>query len=455
MAELVLLDDRYPLKWLSDSYTTPTQESDSQNKSDTESETSNTILDLNPDINNTLASQYVPKFYNRNHGETNTITVSAQIMDRILKDITEYKINKWNDIELLETEFKSKEVISSNYSINQPQFLKSFFRFKGTNTDIDYILKNMGYDSIIYNDGGTFHQDKKDSPLVRVPTQEYDGELFPCELTIQVSVDINSTSYSGYETTKIAEIKKIVDDRLGSCSYLSRIILALKLTDYYDPSHIYDDFVIKTELEPWTDEVFEYFTIDPIKYGRLFNNYLKYGNYNKTAQKIYGAHKIIRLKPISDAFLFTRHINKSFEDTTELIEVIKDRFAVPTTFKDTFYQLPTDEITYLIQYLFDDNYKQEIIDAFRLDPEILTDNAIDIVKFARKYLKNTTMQYNLNKQNPSPYTRPVYGKQEHTSSPTAELVIALNGETLHPGQINLSDTFSITIKSDKDSTDKQ
>ncbi len=87
----------------------------------------------------------------------NTINLTAAIIEKVIEDLDEIKFNDWSDFELYVQEFKLSEVFENIdegfYTVKDPELLKGFFAFKGTDVDIQYLLKVSGYSLVIYDAG--------------------------------------------------------------------------------------------------------------------------------------------------------------------------------------------------------------------------------------------------------------------------------------------------------------
>lgn len=314
--------------------------------------------------------QYVPEFYERLYSETNSVTLTADILSKILTDIKSLPMNNWDDLAVLNQEFKTDQVIVSGFKIRQTEFLKSFFRFKGTNSDLQYVLNNLGYDSVIYNDGGFYHRHDGKDQMVDVNGQ---GMAKACEVEIQVIIDLNSPDYSGFSSQGFGGIKEVIEERINSCSFLAKISVAALVHETYSfPIAEYHE--VKVKIPPIEENYFEEYTLPPITYGQLYNNSLKYQGVYKMLddKKIYGREAQVRFRPLDD-YMETRQsygspeiglsINNDNPDATvqlnESVEITKFNSSYDDA--DNLFQLIEETIllTARLRRYFYETYKTE------------------------------------------------------------------------------------------------
>lgn len=253
--------------------------------------------------------QYVPEFYERDYGRSNVVTHSAEVLEQILTDIETEPFNNWNDRETINNEFHIKEIIVSGFAIRDTSFLKAFFAFKGTNLDLKYILNNIGYESVIYNDGGYLHRNIDGTERV-IPINPFYGDKLSeprCQIEIKVIIDLNrDETYEGYSGIDLARIKGICQERLNSCSYLSRVFIEISAKEIYETMKWTTDYcTVKRIFPAMTDEYFEEYTLPEVVYGKEYNDSLRYGKeFNDSLP--YGSHKQIYFKPIGDKLITGR-----------------------------------------------------------------------------------------------------------------------------------------------------
>ena len=207
-------------------------------------------------------SQFEPVFYKQQYGEVNAVTVANNIFNQIINDILEYKFNRWNDKNILKDEFKTDKVITSGFKMRNIEFLKSFFVFKGTNSDLYYILNNLGYKSTLFNDGGILHQDDPQDPSSRkvVPVQEFKGIPNECEVEIQVQLNLNDPNFKGYTSIDIEPIIKVIKERLSVCAYLHRTYISFLAKENYETVKETRDTLF--EVNTATKTIDSYFEIE-------------------------------------------------------------------------------------------------------------------------------------------------------------------------------------------------
>lgn len=262
--------------------------------------------------------QYLPEFYEHDYGRTNTVSHTAEILGQLLEDVETEPFNNWDDRDSLEAELRVKDLIVSGFKLREPAFLKAFYAFKGTNLDLKYILKNIGYDSVIYNDGGYIHRSRDGTERV-IPVNELYKDTIPdprCQVEIKIIVDLNKddSEFLGYNGINLASIRKICEERLNSCSYLSRVFVEIAAIEQYETMKWTQDYCsILHVIPPFEDPYFEEYKLDQIKYGEEFNGGLKYGReYNSSL--IYGANSQPLLRYLSDSASFAK--NESITNDT-------------------------------------------------------------------------------------------------------------------------------------------
>lgn len=82
----------------------------------------------------------------------NTINLTASLAEKVLYGLD--KFNTWTDFNAYSKEFKLDELfadLGDNFALKQVELLKGFFKFKGTTTDLKYILNSSGYDIELYD----------------------------------------------------------------------------------------------------------------------------------------------------------------------------------------------------------------------------------------------------------------------------------------------------------------
>lgn len=295
--------------------------------------------------------QYLPQFYEVLYGKTNTVTLSAELWGQILKDISSYPMNNWDDLEVLNREFKTEDVIVPGFRVRETSFLKSFFKFKGTNSDLQYVLNNLGYESVIYNDGGMLHStDKTDehgNPEYEIVDVTGYGKSTPCAIEIQVQIDLNNPNYSGFTSQGFGGLKQVVEERVSMCSFLDKISVSVTVTEDYPMNEMGDDLIIRYHIIG-EDEYFEEVTLPPIIYGREQNDDLKYTNPRKNTQRaFYGQDKLKLFRPLEDEMVYRE--NRGFDDQVINPNTDDDKNGVPMSdhVKELRYNGSLDEYSLL------------------------------------------------------------------------------------------------------------
>lgn len=91
----------------------------------------------------------------------NSINVIAALLEKINEDLGDIKdFNNWADFNTYIEEFKLDDVFEEAagfYQVSYPELLKGFFAFKGTDIDLKYLLKVIGFEFTIY-DSESFSQ---------------------------------------------------------------------------------------------------------------------------------------------------------------------------------------------------------------------------------------------------------------------------------------------------------
>lgn len=251
--------------------------------------------------------QYVPEFYERDFGKSNIVSHTVDVFEQICNDIKTEKFNDLTDAESIKKEFKVADVIVSGFSIRDISFLKAFFAFKGTNLDLKYILNNIGYESVIYNDGGYVHRNLDGTERV-IPINPFYGDKLTepkCQIEIKVIINLNrdDSMFGGYTGLDLAKIRAICQERLNSCSYLSRVFIEISAKDTYPTMKWMSDyFVAEKYFAPFKDLYFKEYRLPEVIYGEEFNDRLRYGKeFNDSLA--YGRHNQILFKPLSDKLI--------------------------------------------------------------------------------------------------------------------------------------------------------
>lgn len=250
-------------------------------------------------------SKYIPEFYEREFG-VNVVSVAGQIADEIIDEIGSIPMNDYSQLEDVIKEFRIDDVIISGFKIRETSFLKSFFAFKGTNSDLQYIINNVGYDAEIYSDGTISHIDLDGNETV-APTTPYvvdtgGTKRSPvCELILSVILDLDSETYKGYNSKIISGIKGVIEERISLCSFIQKINVTIKTIDTFETLEFCSDdeieYKIMTNPE---DSVLEEYLRDALVYGQVG---LKYGG----TTNVYGMQNIPAIKFLDEEMFVFRN----------------------------------------------------------------------------------------------------------------------------------------------------
>lgn len=84
----------------------------------------------------------------------NAVNMTAALLDKMIEDLDKFPLNDWSDINEFLPDFKLDVIFegldSKLYNIKDPELLKGYTAFKGTMTDILYLLKIANYKMIVY-----------------------------------------------------------------------------------------------------------------------------------------------------------------------------------------------------------------------------------------------------------------------------------------------------------------
>lgn len=218
-------------------------------------------------------SKYIPEFYEREYGSTNVVSVSGVVADQAISEIDSIGMNEYTNLQDMIREFKIDEVIDSGFKIRETAFLKSFFAFKGTDADLEYIINNIGYESEIYVDGTISHVDIDGNETI-APTTSFVEDTggkkrsTPCEMGILIQLDLNSPTYEGYNSGIISKIRKTIEDRISLCTYISQVSVRIKAVDDYETLNWTDSEISIESRSANVDEYFNEYLRPVLKYGQ-------------------------------------------------------------------------------------------------------------------------------------------------------------------------------------------
>lgn len=239
-------------------------------------------------MKNNIISQYIPEFYESHFSKTNVVTTFGVILDEIVKQIDSIGMNDWESIDDMMREFKIDEVTIPGFTIARTELLKSFFTFKGTNSDLAYITKILGYDTEIYIDGSISHKGVNgQEELVQTTAYKGPGRTPPCEISLRIVLDLNDPNYAGYNSNIINQISDIMRQRISVCAYISSIAVTIKARDIYETLNFTNDRVMFKTITTIKEEVISEAFRPPLKYGQKYGT--KYGRKYKNK---YGQHKL-------------------------------------------------------------------------------------------------------------------------------------------------------------------
>ena len=229
------------------------------------------------------------------HLNPNAVNVTASLIDKIYSELDDF--NNWSDYDKYISEFKLDEVFDglkkNLYEVSSPELLKGFFTFKGTSTDIEYLMKIAGYYMIMYEsdyyrqaismyDLIFFRYDTLYSEILELNTKEeietyfdsidllnpnleeiFTALKFPnpnetqyykmyslinihlealktdftkidCTLTSEVYVDLDSPTFAGVRVKELHhQIREIIKSRISACIFLRELIVYLETKSFF------------------------------------------------------------------------------------------------------------------------------------------------------------------------------------------------------------------------------
>lgn len=255
--------------------------------------------------------RYIPSFYEELYGKTNVVSVSADILQRILRDAQSFQINRWDTKEALESEFKVSKTIRSNFKIREPELLKSFFCFKGTYSDLVYMLDQFGYDAVIKNDGGFTHIHNGVEEEINIGNATSTLTRENCELQVDVELDINDPNFSGYGGGSVDGIRSVASERIYLCAYISKVVVTLKASDTYDWKQVEEECIPQAIYAPLDDGIYEDATLEDMIYADDPADGFYYGEWRQDPLPI--QYKV-----------YTRSVFETYERFFDEIEILKN-----------------------------------------------------------------------------------------------------------------------------------
>jgi len=193
------------------------------------------------------------KYENAELLNPNSVNLSANIIDHI--NSQQGGFNTWSSMEDYIQEFRLEELFTDEkfYSVKQPELLKGFFKFKGTTTDIKYIMKVAGYELVIYepsshygdsyelvNNVVTYQVDNSD------PYKIAGNRDWNCQLSSKLYVDLDRPDFDGFRSREVIKrIRGLIDARIALCVYLSAIELNLVTRTFFHIREKLDDSTLQ------------------------------------------------------------------------------------------------------------------------------------------------------------------------------------------------------------------
>lgn len=232
-----------------------------------------------------------------------------------LSGFMDYKDNK-----LVYELLKIKDTTYKTMSVRDPAFAKSLFLFKGTSADLNFVAKQLGYEAIVYNDGGYIHRDLQGNEnVIEVVSGYKERTQYPCGIEIKVVIDLNNNdfSYDGVDTQLVRELCKA---RLSNCTYLAKIMIELSAKEHFSTHAKLNDFLeIKISPAVFVDKYMSIITKSKSLYGKQYNANMKYGTHlNNNA--VFGDKQT--LSPIFDKFILGQNANTN--DNANTMDTISD-----------------------------------------------------------------------------------------------------------------------------------
>lgn len=232
-----------------------------------------------------------------------------------LKGFMDYKDNQ-SVYDLL----KIKETTYKTMSVSEPAFAKSLFLFKGTSADLNFVAKQLGYEAIVYNDGGYIHRDLQGvENVIEVISGYKERTQYPCGIEIKVVIDLNNNDFS-YDGVDTQLVRELCEARLSNCTYLAKIMIELSARESFATSAKLNDFLeIKISPAVFVDRYMSVVTKAKALYGKQYNANMKYGTHlNDNA--VFGEKQT--LSPVFDKFILGQNTNTN--DSANILDNISD-----------------------------------------------------------------------------------------------------------------------------------
>lgn len=266
----------------------------------------------------------------------NAVNITASLIDKIYSELDGF--NDWSEYDKYISEFKLDEVFDglkeNLYDVANPELLKGFFTFKGTSTDIKYLMKIAGYHMTMYEsdyyrqalsmyDLIFFRYDELYSEILELNTKEevdsyfdsidlqnpdidsiFSTLKFPnpndtqyykmyslinthlealgtnfdkvdCTLTSEVYVDLDSPTFDGVRVKELHhQIREIIKSRISACIFLRELIVYLETKTFFPTKqkiHIFRELDHTREMED-NFRMFCYLIRIPNVKGLVVNN---------------------------------------------------------------------------------------------------------------------------------------------------------------------------------------
>lgn len=218
----------------------------------------------------TTSTEFIEKY------EPNSITITAGVMENLINKLRDY--DTWNDFDSYVKEFKIDEIFpepGTIYNLTQPELLKGFFTYKGTDLDLVYISKLFGIDLSVLEDQHTDTVTFSDGNIDR-------NKIKTCSLSTLSRIDLDNTYFKGITEDSNIEyvINKVLSSRLYACVNISKFLFILTMLDQY-LFQTDDDKVQNVNTTEIVKEPLYYISRinKTTKYGGIYVKYQKDSNF--------------------------------------------------------------------------------------------------------------------------------------------------------------------------------
>lgn len=179
----------------------------------------------------------------------NTFTITAEIVDESVNNIFDkFKYNTWTDNEVLYKELQLEEIFKLDgfstkfYTVDYAELLKGYYKFKGTEADLKYLVKTAGYHLEIFD-------------------RYSDPSVLPCGLTANVLVDLDSPEYVGIDSSLTDYIYNLLKLRRSLCTHIDHMRFFVTGRDIY-PTYLISDEQKYLVDHTYVDSYFGYLFFD-------------------------------------------------------------------------------------------------------------------------------------------------------------------------------------------------